>query len=102
MIQFNLSLGEQSKIYGMNLIELHCGDFCETMRKVARGMIKEKGSITCDDLRRFANKHGIEPHHPNAWGAIFRTKDFIMLGYKKSQLLSNHARRIAIWGSQAI
>ena len=97
MNQFNLELGERQKIYGMELVEFNNQGFVHSMRKMARKMIKQCGRITCDDLRVIANRYGIEPDHPNAWGAIFRTKDFVACGFEKSKLASNHARRIIVW-----
>jgi len=97
MKQFNLQLGEQAKIYGMDLVEFNNQGFVFSMRKLARQMIKQCGKITCDDLRIIADKYGIEPDHPNAWGSIFKTKDFIECGFQKSKRISNHARRIIVW-----
>ena len=97
MKQFDLQLGEQAKIFGIELVEFNGQDFVKSMREVARQLIKQCGWITCDDLRKIADRYGIEPHHQNVWGSVFRHKDFEPCGYEKSKLVSNHARRITKW-----
>lgn len=97
MNQYNLALAEQAKTYGLNLVEVNNENFVQSMRQVARGMIKEYGYITTDDLRKFADKHNIIPNSSNAWGAILKGKEFVACGYEKSKLVSNHARKITKW-----
>jgi len=53
--------------------------------------------VTSDDVRRWAEEAEDHPHHPNAWGAIFRGNDWTSLGLSSSEVASNHARRIFIW-----
>jgi len=96
--QFDLDLGMQAKIHGILQVAFNGDQFVQTMRKVAIEIAKKNGSVSCDDLRKLAIKHAIKPHHPNAWGSIFKTNDFKIVGFKKSELVSNHARRILIWG----
>lgn len=88
--------GAQLKQLGLDLVEINAQTFCETMRSVARGICREQGTVTSDDLRLYARENGIEPHHPNAWGAIFRT-GFERVGYENAKTPSAHSRMISRW-----
>lgn len=97
MLQVDLFKGEQAKIYGMDLVEFNGQGFVHSMRKLAKQLLKDTPFITIDDLRIIADKYGIEPHHSNAWGSVFRTKEFEACGFQKSEIVSNHARRVLQW-----
>ena len=97
MLQINLLGGEQAKIYGINLVSFNGEGFVKSMRELARNLLKETDYITIDDLRIISDRYDITPHHQNAWGAIFKTKDFEACGMQKSEIVSNHARRILQW-----
>jgi len=96
-IQFDLEGAEQAKIFGMDLVEFHNENFVHAMRQLAKELIKQCGWITTDDLRKIADRYNIQPDHPNAWGVIFRGKTFKAIGFTKSVIASNHARRITKW-----
>lgn len=72
--------------------------FIETMRSYARRIIRLSGSVTSDQLRSIAFQTGLEPSSHNAWGAIFRNKEFKAIGYCHSRIPSNHGRLIRRWG----
>jgi len=55
------------------------------------------GSVSADDLRRYADKHNDQPGHVNAWGSVFRGAGWRMVGRMKSTIPSNHAREIKVW-----
>lgn len=97
MLQINLLGAEQAKIYGISLVEFNGEGFVKSMREIARNLLKENDYITIDDLRVIADKYDITPHHQNAWGSIFRSKEFEACGMQKSEIVSNHARRILQW-----
>jgi len=97
MLQINLLGGEQAKIYGMNLVEFNGEGFVKSMRELARKLLKETDYITIDDLRIISDRYDIKPHHSNCYGAIFKTKEFEACGMQKSEIVSNHARRVMKW-----
>lgn len=96
-MQLDLSLGEEYKRAGPDKVTLSNQEFVVTMRIRARRLCATAGSVTADDLRLFADAEGIEPAHPNAWGAIFRGAKWVGAGYTKNQIPSNHARVIQVW-----
>lgn len=94
---FDLPAGIREKEEGQNLVETHTPDFVDTMREAAKSIALSKGTVTADDLRSYGLKNGLRPHHPNAWGAIFKGSEWRTVGYTRSALVSNHARTIRIW-----
>jgi hypothetical protein len=93
--QLALALHERDK--GVRRVASKNGTFLETMRGVARLICRQKGSVTADDLREWAGKHGIEPTHYNAWGAVFLCDDFYSDGRTKSNQKQGHGNDIRIW-----
>lgn len=91
--------GKYLKERGLNLVESNNMEFVQTMRAYARKEIKRKGCVSIDEVRAYADKEKLKPDHCNAFGSIFRTKDFIPVGRKNSQVPSNHSRSVIIWGA---
>jgi hypothetical protein len=96
MSLFDADLSRSLKEQGLDQVEEN-NDFVAVMRGAAERIAREKGSVSSDDLRRYAIDHKIRPHHQNAWGAIFRGKRWRLVGRKRSKFVSNHAREIKIW-----
>lgn len=78
-------------------VELNHQSFVETMRGIARMLCREKGKITADDLREWAEKEKIEAPSSAAWGAVFKSKDFICVGYSMSRRENRHAGLLRQW-----
>lgn len=57
--------------------------------------------VTGEDIRRECGKHGIEPHHLNAWGGVIhglvRCNVLDHIGYRQAQGVVSHAREIRIY-----
>ena len=70
------------------------------MRKIAKRLSWEHGAVCADDLRRIANSTNDQPAHVNAWGAVFRGKDWRVIGRTKSITPTAHAREIKVWKYQ--
>jgi len=92
-----LTLGESFKREGQEAVEDTNAAFVKTMRLVAHNIATIRGQVTSDDLREEAKRVGLKPQHENAWGSIWRERGWRVMGYTKSWLPSNHARRIAVW-----
>ena len=95
--RFNLREGLLLKTAGQRLAEQHSSGFVGFMRDLAIDIATRRGSVTSDDLRRYALKEEITPHHPNAWGAIFRGKHWHSIGHLRSKKVTNHGRLIRQW-----
>ncbi len=52
---------------------------------------------TSDDVRLWTERTQDRPHHPNAWGAIFKKKEWSIVGYVRATFVTNHGRRIGVW-----
>ena len=89
--------GDYLRDRGCALVESNNTDFIEAMRFHAKKFIELAGQVSIDELRAKALELGLEPAHCNAWGSVFRTKDFKAVEFKKSQVASNHSRRVIIW-----
>lgn len=89
--------GEQARDAGLALVELHGEEFTRIMRNAAKLVSEKHGSVDADDLRAWAAASGIKPHHPNAWGAVFKGRGWRCIGRKVSKLKSNHAREVRVW-----
>ena len=93
----DFAAGRDLRDCGRECVALNGPEFQETMRAEAARIVREQGCVTADDLRVFARRRGIVPHHQNAWGAIFRGKQWVLRGYRLSSFETNHARRICVW-----
>lgn len=113
---FGQAEGIRRKVAGQTRIEgrIHNYTFLHTMRRMAVNLAVRKepgqdhsddslvGFVNSDDLRKWAEREGIEPDHPNAWGAIFRKAP---TGYRfektpewrASRIPSNHGREVPTW-----
>jgi hypothetical protein len=82
------------------------------LRKKAVEIAIDTGEVHIDDLRRYADSKGLAPEqfcdkcreggcdrvHKNAWGAVFRGKNWIFTGrYRKSDYTTNHTRECKVW-----
>ncbi len=94
---FDARRGREERDDGVMLVEHSNAVFIKMLRSVARQLSEYYGTVDSDDLRNWAFGVGAKPAHPNAWGAIFRGKEWIAVGYKTSTLASNHARTIRVW-----
>lgn len=96
--------GDDLKHRGQEQVEGNSEGWVKKMREVAVKIVGIRGSVSSDDLRRYALKNGLQPHHPNAWGAIFRGTvegmKWVEIGRKKSAKKSNHGRKISVWTLQ--
>jgi len=68
--------------------------FLEVARNVARRIAMRQGEVTSDDVRRECQ---LEPLHHNAWGAVFRGKEWQAVGYRTSHIVSRHGGSQKVW-----
>ena len=99
---FKLSEGIKGRDSGIEKTAASNAEWLDRMRKEAVRIARANVFVSTDDLRRYANKTGDQPHSKNAWGSIFRGvpvpgMKWVLMGYKQSAKESNHARRIAVW-----
>ena len=98
----NQAEGERRKQIGLDLVSIRSEDFLKKMREEAIKISRVRGSVTVDALRSYADNKGIEPHHPNAWGSVFRGSNWNRIAMRKSKTVSAHARMISVWKYEEI
>jgi hypothetical protein len=97
LTQLDLLEGERRREEGISRVAGNSAMFLARMRNKAIYISNLFGKVTSDDLRCYAKVWDIEPHHPNAWGAVFKGKNWKCIRRAKSWWPSNHARSIGIW-----
>lgn len=101
MMQLSLSVGEERKDAGQELVAGNNLEFLAVMRAEAKRIALSRGWVSSDDLRVYGSQHNLEPTHPNAWGAVWREPGWSVVGYRKSAVPSAHARGIRMWAYTA-
>lgn len=89
--------GENAKQLGLLLVEMHNQPWIEQMRAVAIDLFRRNGSLSIDDLRKWADENNRQPASEKAWGAIFKGLEWTPIGTQKSRYYSNHCRNVFIW-----
>lgn len=90
-------IAEARKRAGLETVEANAEEWMPWIRRYAVSIAKSNGEVTSDDLRHVADQFGRQPHHPNAWGAVFRGDAWECIGFRKSKYRTNNARRISVW-----
>lgn len=96
-LTLDAQLSKSLKTQGLDAAEASHGSFVQIMRTEAIRISDQRGWVTNDDLRVYADQIGMVPKHPNAWGAIWHGKGWIIVGYRRSAVPSSHARTIKIY-----
>lgn len=94
--------GPEQLALGIEKLELSHDEWLRQVRTYARTVCLRCGSVSSDALRAAESCYALPtPHHPNAWGAVFRevSKDgyWHRIETKASAYPSNHGRLIGIW-----
>ena len=99
---FDAPAGERLQAKGIAKVRSRGAAFLVVMRSRAFVLARAHGSVTSDDLRKFAEEKFITPHHPNVWGAVFKGRPhegwrWVADGFTKTKVKSGHARMIRVW-----
>ena len=94
---FDYAVAVVERDSGLSSVAHHCETFLDAVRTEAHRLALERGQVTIDDLRAWANDNGLLPHHPNAWGAVFREPGWQCVGHAQSHLVTNHGREVKVW-----
>ncbi len=94
-LTFNLSEAIARKEQGIQQVADNNEHFLEVVRNIARSLAEAKYEITCDDVRKLCP---IDPLHPNAWGAVFKTKEWEWTQkFRRSSLVQGHGNLQRVW-----
>lgn len=92
---FDLDRAMAAKDAGQRRVEENNERFMESARTTAKKISKRKGWVTADDVRR---ECPFEPLHHNAWGAVFRKKNFVWTGeFRRSELEQGKGNMQRVW-----
>jgi len=69
----------------------------DALQEKAKRLATSRGFVCSDDVRLWAEKVGYVGISPNFWGSLWKQKGWQVIGYTKSTIASNHARRIAVY-----
>lgn len=93
--QFDLVEALKGRDEGIARVAENNESFLAAARATARRIARRKGSVTADDVRAECS---LEPLHPNAYGAVFKSRDFIWTGaYRRSSLVQGHGNLQRVW-----
>jgi len=85
----------ESKEEAMEVLNRTRKDFLLKARELAIKIVKEKGQVTTDDIRlQIEIPKGVDGR---VMGAVFNSKTWISIGYKKSEIETSHRRPISIF-----
>lgn len=88
--------GRQLKLAGMERVERNNLLWVRTMRGYLRAMALA-GPVTAEDAHELAQRLNWEPTHHNAYGALFRGREWRRIGYQQASRPSAHARVLSMW-----
>ena len=92
---FNLEAATVRRDRGIKQVADNNIHFLEVARNVARRIAMRQGEVVSDDVRR---ECPLNPLHPNAYGAVFKGKEWQWTGrYRTSHLASRHGGQQRIW-----
>ena len=95
--RLGLEEGVKRREEGKDRVSENADDWLSWIRAHAVTISAERGGVSAGDLRRVADMFNRQPHHPNAWGAVFRGKHWKHVGYIPNAKPSAHARIVRVW-----
>jgi hypothetical protein len=94
-LEFDFSKARKERDEGIRRVADNSQEFLVHARTTAWDIAKRKGTVTTDDIRKECD---VLPHHPNAWGAVFKAKYFKWTGeYRQSEVVSRHGGMQRVW-----
>lgn len=96
-LTLNLNEGLSRKREGIARAASHAPTFHSIMRAVAIQKSIENGSVCSDEMRIYAQEHGIIAPNKNHWGPIFSGKCWLQIDERSSQIPSNHGHKNRVW-----
>jgi hypothetical protein len=100
-MKLSLSAGIEQQRLGLYATELNNQDFVNKARSIARELSLRHGFVNMDMVRTDPRLQELQPSSNHVFGAIFQGKEWQFIGYERSALRSNRARRIVRWRYQA-
>lgn len=90
-------IGAQLRDAGIAQVSLGKEEWLSMVRECAKSIAAKEGTVTINDLReRFTLPIGA---HHNLWGAVFKSKQFKVVGFGTATHPQAHARRVCIYST---
>jgi len=90
--------GAQLKLQGLSRASLSRKELLCAAKMFAHAIAQKRGSVTIDDVQAELVANGFSSEDLGcAAGALFISKEWECVGFKKSTRTSNRARRILVW-----
>jgi hypothetical protein len=95
---FDLAEGKRLRDLALSQHEDMNPKWLDVARTTAFMIAKAYGTVNANEVRAVLEPAGIFPHHPNAWGSLFRGKMWERTGERvPSKIKSSHASEIGVW-----
>jgi len=95
---FDLDAGRRLRDEALDAQEDQNPTWLEDARKVAQVISDIRGQVNANEVRRVMEARGLFPKHPNAWGSVFRGKEWERTGERvPSAIKTSHASEISVW-----
>ena len=75
-------------------LEMGNGEWLAWARSFAKSYATLHGSVSSDDVRREADRVGLQPDSPHSFGAVFKEKGWRVIAREPSRIPSNNKRWI--------
>ena len=92
---FDIQEARDKRDEGLRQVSTNNERFLKAARDTAKRIAAVQGTVTMDEVRK---QCPWEPLHPNAWGSVFRGKDWVFTGeYVQSQNVSRRGGMQRVW-----
>jgi hypothetical protein len=97
MAQLSLEDPEVLKREGMERAARTSPDWLSWARREAVKISCKTGSVSAVDIRKLCHEHDLWPQSDNAWGSLFRGKQWEHVGWTQAKHAEGHARDVKAW-----
>ena len=95
---FDLAAGKRLRDEALDTQEDINPEWIDTARATARTIAHIHGEVNANQVRRVMEARGLFPKHPNAWGSLFRGKEWERTGERVPSIIkTSHASEISVW-----
>lgn len=94
---FDANLGRHLKSLGRELVESGSLRAVVAMRRFAKAYAARHGSVSIVEVRAWADRRGLAVHHPNAFGAVFKGREWVRVDWQRNLRPSAHDRQVGVW-----
>lgn len=95
---FDLAAGKRLRDEALDTQEEINPIWIDIARETARNISRARGHVNANEVRKVMEARGLFPKHPNAWGSLFRGKEWERTGERVPSIIkTSHASEISVW-----